>query len=103
MDAMPLVIGASVAVGVAIATALAGKRNAVLAPKIEQHLATHGPCNLRELADGIGMTGFSARGKVVMALNEMVMGKSVLVTEAPAGTPQLKKVDHIKYSLAPHT
>ncbi len=103
MDAMPFVIGASVAVGVAISMALVGKRNEVLVPKIEQHLAAHGPCNLRELADGVGMTSFSGRGKVAMALNELVMGKRVLVTEAPPGTPQLKKVDHIKYSLVVRT
>jgi hypothetical protein len=87
-----------IAIGISIAFWLMNRRNAVLAPKIEAALAK-GPLTLHELANGLGMGGFYARGKVVMALNDMVLRGAVSVSEAPPGTPQLQKVHHIRYSL----
>ena len=40
-----------------------------------------------------------ARGKVAMALNDMVTQGKVRVIQAPAATPQLQKVNFIKYEL----
>jgi hypothetical protein len=93
-----LLRGIPVAIGVAIAFWLVNRRNVALAPKIEAALA-NGPLTLQELANALGMGGFYARGKVVMALNEMVQRGALTLTEVPPGTPQLQKVHHIRYSL----
>lgn len=52
-----------------------------------------------ELAGGLGMGGFLARGKVALALNELVNTGRVEVIDASRGTPQLEKVNHIRYRL----
>ena len=96
---MSIVIGVSVAVGLAIAMARQGKKNAKLAESIEPLLKERGPMTLPALAEALGMGGFYARGKVALALNELVMAKRVEMIPAPEGTPQLKKVDHIQYRL----
>ena len=54
---------------------------------------------LPELANAMDMGSFIARGKVAMALNELVSQGTLSVVAAPEGTPQLKKVDHIRYRL----
>jgi len=69
------------------------------ADKIEPLLCERGSMTLMELASALGMPGFYARGKVVLALNDMVMQGRVEVVPAPAGTPQLKKVDFIQYRM----
>jgi hypothetical protein len=62
------------------------------------HSAT-GPATLPELAEALNMTGLLAKGKVVMALQEMTSKGRIEVLDAPQGTPQLEKVKFIKYKL----
>jgi len=58
-----------------------------------------GPATLQELADGAGMSGFLAKGKIALALQDMTAQGRVEVIEARLGTPQLEKVKFIKYKL----
>lgn len=95
-----LVKTVAVTIGIVIAWWILGRRNAKLAPRIQASLAERGPQTLHELASALGMGGFYARGKVVLALNEMIQRREVVVLEAPPGTPQLQKVHHIRYTLA---
>lgn len=91
------VLGAAIALGIGIAMARQRSRNQKLAPSIEARLRERGPQTLPELAGALGMGGFFARGKVALALGDLVSGGRVEVIDAPAGTPQLEKVDHIRY------
>ena len=100
MDTPTLVtIGLATALGVVIANQLQRKRNQKLAPAIEAALRAQGPLSLPVLSEAVGFKGFMARGKVALALNDMVTQGKVRTIPAPEGTPQLQKVNHIKYEL----
>jgi len=100
MDTPTLVsVGLAAAVGVIIANQLQRKRNQKLAPAIEAALREQGPLTLPVLSEAVGMKGFMARGKVALALNDMVAQGKLRAIPAPDGTPQLQKVNHIKYEL----
>ena len=95
---MPAVIGVSVAVGLAIANGRQRKKNAALSPGIVENLQS-GEMTLPDLASAMGHGSFLGRGKVTLALNELVESGAVTVIPAPDGTPQMKKVDYIQYRL----
>jgi hypothetical protein len=99
---LPTMIGIGVAAGLGayLATRSQHKTNAALAPSIVAALQAQGALTLPALTDMIGLPGFSARGKVMMALNDLVGQKKVRIIPAPDGTPQLQKVNFIKYELA---
>src|SRR5687768_3652998 len=78
-------IGLGVAIGVVIAQARQRKQNATLHPRIEECLRAGSALTLPELAGALGMGGFLARGKVALALNDMVSAKRVQVIAAPEG------------------
>ena len=59
--------------------------------------ARKGALTLPALTEAVGLKGFSARGKVILALNDMVAQGKVRTIPAPDGTPQLQKVNFIKY------
>jgi hypothetical protein len=87
------------AVGAIIATQLQKKKNATLMPTIEAALRAQGALTLPALTEAVGLKGFSARGKVALAINQMVSDGKVQTIPAPEGTPQLQKVNFIKYQL----
>ena len=93
-------IGVAAGLGAYLATRSQKKQNAALAPSIETALRAQGALTLQALTDAVGLKGFTARGKVMMALNDLVAAKKVRVIPAPDGTPQMQKVNHIKYELA---
>lgn len=91
-------VSGSVAVGLAINQTRQKKKSRKLWEWLEPVLKK-GPATLPELQAALGMTGLFARGQVALALNEMTTAGRLEVTPAPAGTPQLKKVQFIKYGL----
>lgn len=95
---MGAAIGLAVAIGLGINNSLQKKKNAGLWEKIEPVLKK-GPPTLQEIADAVGMSGFYARGKVILALQEMTSSGRLETINAPDGTPQLEKVKFIKYRL----
>ena len=94
-----IAVAVGVAIGLVIHQARQSKKNANLAEKIVPLLTDRGPLTLPALAEALGMGSFMGRGKVVLALNDMVSQGKLEIVEAPAGTPQLKKVDFIQYKL----
>jgi hypothetical protein len=58
-----------------------------------------GALALKEAGIAVGKNGFMARGEVAQALNGLMGVGKVRVIPAPEGTPQLKKVDFIKYEI----
>ena len=98
----PTLIGISIAtaIGVVISNRLQKRKNQALAPAIETALRAQGGLTLPALTEALGLKGFMARGKVMLALNDMVAQGKVRVVQAPEGTLQLEKVNFIKYELA---
>jgi hypothetical protein len=70
-----------------------------LAGQLERALREKGPMTLKEAGLAVGKDGFMARGDVAQALNGLMGVGKVRVIPAPEGTPQLKKVDFIKYEV----
>jgi hypothetical protein len=100
MDAATtLGIAVAVAAGVLISGRLQKKKNQQMATAIEPALRERGPLTLLELVEAVGLKGFSARGKVAMSLNDLAAQGKVEIVPAPEGTPQLQKVNFIKYRL----
>jgi NhaP-type Na+/H+ or K+/H+ antiporter len=97
----PALIGAGlgVAIGVLIAQRIQRRKNAKLVPAIEAALREQGALTLPALAEAIGLGGFVARGRVAMALNDLAAKKRLRTIPAPDGTPQLQKINFIKYEL----
>ena len=93
-------IGVAAGLGAYLATRSQHKTNAALAPSIIAALQAQGALTLPALTEAIGLEGFSARGKALMAVNDLVAQKKVRVIPAPEGTPQLQKVNFIKYELS---
>jgi hypothetical protein len=96
-----MIQGAIIGLIVGVVMMLWNRRNAQqgtgLAGQIEEALRSGGPGTLAEVGQRVGKEGFLARGEVVQALNALVSINKVRVHQAPEGTPQLKKVDFIRY------
>lgn len=99
MDSMTLVSAAAAGLGAILGSALINRRSANLSTRIMPLLLGRGPMTVPELQDALGMKGFSARGKVAMALNQLAAEGTVEIIGAPAGTPQMQKVHVIRYKL----
>lgn len=88
------------AVSAVLAGLLTQRRNAQLAPLIAEKLrASADGLTVPQLQEALAMKGFSARGKVIMALGEMANTGHVETIDAPAGTPQLEKINVIRYRM----
>lgn len=70
-----------------------------LAGSIEAAMRGHPPKTLAEVAESVGKNSFFGKGEVAQSLNAMVSIDKVRVHQAPDGTPQLEKVNHIRYEL----
>lgn len=96
-----MIIGALIGVAVAVAILLMHRRNAQagtgLAGQVEQALRARGPSTVREVAAVVGKDSFLGRGSVTQALGALHATGKARVIAAPPGTPQLKKIDVIKY------
>jgi hypothetical protein len=68
-----------------------------LAGALEKVLREQGPMTLKAAGRAVGKDSFMARGEVAQALNGLMGVGKVRVIPAREGTPQLKKVDFIKY------
>lgn len=90
-----VVIAVGIAIGLGIAMAHLRSQSRKLASSIEPLLRARGPLTVPELISGLNLRGFLARGKV--ALDALVATGHVEVTPAPAGTPRLQRIHHIRY------
>jgi hypothetical protein len=62
-------------------------------------LRDRGPLTIPQIMEQLGLVGFSAQGKVVMALDSLIRSGRVEERPVPAGTPQLEKINVRKYAL----
>lgn len=58
-----------------------------------------GGMTMPEIAKALGRESLLRRGSVVQALGGLTQAGKVKVHQAPEGTPQLEKVNHIRYEL----
>ncbi|MBK8217181.1 MAG: hypothetical protein IPK71_25940 [Myxococcales bacterium] len=93
--------GALIGLIVALAMFFWQKRQAKLgtglAGAIEGALVPGEPLTLGEIASRVGKASFLGRGEVAQSLNALHAVGKVRIHPAPEGTPQLQKVDHIRY------
>lgn len=73
------------------------KKGTGMAGKIERVLTERSSLTLTEAAEAVGKNTFMGRGEVAQALNALSSVGKVRILPAPEGTPQLKKVDLIRY------
>ncbi|MFO0607936.1 MAG: hypothetical protein U0324_32530 [Polyangiales bacterium] len=92
-------IGFVVAVVMLVWNRYQASRGGGLAGQVEQAMRGRGGLTLAEVAAAVGRDSFFGRGQVVQALGGLISIGKVLQHEAPAGTPQLEKVNHIRYEL----
>ncbi len=96
-----MIQGAIIGIIVAVIMMLWHRRNAQqgtgLAGTIEQAMLGRGPLTLAEVAQSVSRDSFLGRGQVAQALNALASVQKVQIHQAPEGTPQLKKVDFIRY------
>ena len=93
------IIGLVVAVTLTVMNRSRAKKGSGLPGEVEQVLRGRGPQTLREVSSLLGRDSFFARGQVAQALSALHGVGKVRVIPAPDGTPQLKKVELIKYEL----
>ncbi|MDQ3031522.1 MAG: hypothetical protein M3Y87_03830 [Myxococcota bacterium] len=93
--------GAVIGLIVGLAMFFWNRRNAKLgtglAGTIEEALTGREPQTLAEVASSVGKDSFIGRGEVAQALNALASVNKVRIHQAPDGTPQMKKVDFIRY------
>lgn len=93
------IIGVVVVLVLTVMNKSKAKAGTGLPGQIEQQLRGKGPMNLKQIAALVGKDSFTGRGNVVQALAALQSVGKVRTNPAPAGTPQLKKVDVITYEV----
>ena len=93
------IIGCVVALVMMAMNKSKAKSGTGLPGQIEQALRGKGPMNLKQVAALVGKDSFMGRGNVAQALTALDSIGKLRTNPAPAGTPQLKKVDFITYEL----
>jgi|ERR1043165_4800214 hypothetical protein len=101
---MPEFFGPSVIIGACIGAVIGiiitRRRNRRLAPLIEAKLRSSADgLTLPQLQDALEMKGVYARGTIVLALGRLASQGRVATIKAPPGTPQLQKVNVIRYRM----
>ena len=98
-----MLTGAIVGVVVVLVMTMLNKSKAAkgtgLPGQIEQTRRGKEPMTLKQIAAAVGKDSFMGRGEVIQAINALQSLGKVKTNPAPAGTPQLKKVDFITYQV----
>lgn len=91
------IIGCAVVLVMMVMNKSRAKAGTGLPGKVEEVLRASGPLNLKDISVRVGKDSFMGRGDVVNALAALQGVGKIKTNPAPAGTPQLKKVDFITY------
>lgn len=93
------IIGVIVAISIMLVNQRRARQGTGLPGEVEAALRRLGPSTLAEVAAAVGKSSFFGRGSVVQALAALQTTGRVRVIDAPPGTPQLKKVDVVRYEV----
>lgn len=91
------IIGVIVAIIMMLIRRNQAKKGTGIAGELERVLGERGPLTLQEAAEAIGKNTFFGRGEVAQSLGALSSIGKVRVHPAPEGTPQLQKVNVIRY------
>jgi hypothetical protein len=94
-----IIVGITVTLALGLLNYRNAKKGTGLPGKVELALRTHGAMTLKEIATAVGKRSFFGRGEVAQALGGLSQAGKVRTIDAPPGTPQLQKVDVVKYEL----
>lgn len=92
-------IGVVVAVAMMAINRSKAKAGTGFPGQVEQAMRGKPAMNLKDISVLVGRDSFMGRGKVVQALAGLQNAGKVKMTPAPPGTPQLEKVNVIKYEV----
>ena len=95
------IIGIVVVLVMGVMNASKAKKGTGLPGQVELAMRGNGPMTLAEIASKVGKDSFLGRGDVAQALAALQQVGKIKTNPAPAGTPQLKKVDFITYEAVP--
>lgn len=95
----PWLIGAIAGGTAALAVMVSTRRGNKTAHEVLPLLRDRGPLTIPEIMEQLGLVGFSAQGKVVMALDSLIRAGKVEERPVPPGTPQLEKIKVRKYAV----
>lgn len=99
-----MLTGAIIGVVVVLIITMLNRSKAVkgtgLPGQIEDRLRNKEPMTMKQIAALVGKDTFLGRGEVAQALAALQNVGKVRTNPAPAGTPQLKKVEFTTYELA---
>ena len=94
----PWLLGAIAGGTAALAVLVTQRRGNKTAIDVLPLLRSKGPLTIPELMSELDLHGFSAQGKVVMALDSLVRNGLVDERSVPPGTPALDKIKVRKYA-----
>lgn len=94
----PWLLGAIAGGTAALAVVVAQRRGHQTAVDVLPVLRRKGPLTIPELMTELGMQGFSAQGKVVMALDSLVRSGLVDERPIPSGIPALDRINVRKFA-----
>jgi hypothetical protein len=97
----PWLLGAFAGGTAALAMLIAQRRTNTTIPSVLTLLRDRGPLAIPDMMNELGLAGFSAQGKIVMALDSLVRRGQVTEQPVPPGTPTLDKIKVRKYALSP--
>jgi hypothetical protein len=95
----PWLIGAIAGGTAALAVMVSQRRGNKTALEVLPLLRDRGPLTIPEIMEQLGLVGFSAQGKVVVALDSLIRAGNVEERPVPAGTAQHDKIKVRKYAL----
>lgn len=95
----PWLLGAFAGGTAALAVFFAQRRTNPTVPSVVTLLRDRGPLTIPQIMEDLGLQGFSAQGKIVMALDKLVRSGQVNEQPVPPNTPTLDKIKVRKYSL----
>jgi hypothetical protein len=95
----PWLLGAFAGGTAALAVFIAQRRTNPTVPSVVTLLRDRGPLTIPQIMEDLGLQGFSAQGKIVMALDTLVRSGQVNEQPVPPNTPTLDKIKVRKYSL----
>src|SRR5262245_38834804 len=95
----PWLLGAIAGGTAALAVVVSQRRGNKTATGVWPLLRDRGPLTIPEIMEQLGLHGFSAQGKVVMALDSLIREGRVEERPVPPGTPAQEKINVRKYAL----
>jgi hypothetical protein len=94
----PMILGV-IAGGTAALAMIVAQRRTTKRLELVPLLREHGPLTIPQLMAMLGLEGWSAQGRVVMALDALVRSGKVEEGKVSRTIPTIERINHRKYTL----